>query len=69
MHARKMAAAVQAATSSPHPILVRVETQSGHGGSDQVKKSVAKGIDIWGFLIHELGAKTPGEASNQDASH
>ena len=68
MHARKMAAALQAATSSPYPILVRVETQSGHGGSDQVKKSVAKGTDIWGFLIHELGAKTPEEASNQDTS-
>jgi prolyl oligopeptidase len=69
MHARKMAAALQAATSSPNPILVRVETQSGHGGSDQVKKSIAMGSDIWGFLIHELGAKTPEEVSNQDASH
>jgi prolyl oligopeptidase len=69
MHARKMAAAIQAATSSPHPILLRVETQSGHGGGDQLKKWVAYGTDIWGFLIHELGAKTPGEAQNKDATH
>jgi prolyl oligopeptidase len=59
MHARKMAAALQAATSSPNPILVRVETQSGHGGGDQVKKTIDYATDVWGFLIHELGAKTP----------
>ena len=68
MHARKMAAALQAATNSPNPILVRVETQSGHGGSDQVKKTIDYAADIWGFLIHELGAQTPGDALNQDAS-
>jgi prolyl oligopeptidase len=59
MHARKMAAALQAATGSPNPILVRVETQSGHGGGDQVKKTIDYATDIWGFLIHELGGKTP----------
>ncbi len=63
MHARKMAAALQAATGSPNPIIVRVESQSGHGGGDQVKKTIEMGTDIWGFLIHELGAKPPGEAS------
>jgi prolyl oligopeptidase len=69
MHAFKMAAAMQAATSSPNPILLRIETQSGHGGGDQVSKTIEYGTDIWGFLIHELGAKPPGEASNGVASH
>jgi prolyl oligopeptidase len=69
MHARKMAAALQAATSSSQPILLRVETQSGHGGGDQLKKWVAYGTDVWGFLIHELGAKVPEEAQDQGASH
>ncbi|HUB66502.1 MAG TPA: prolyl oligopeptidase family serine peptidase [Candidatus Methylacidiphilales bacterium] len=59
MHARKFAAALQAATSSKNPILLRKETDSGHGGSDQIKKTIEYGTDIWGFLIHELGAKTP----------
>jgi prolyl oligopeptidase len=31
MHARKMAAAMQAATTSHRPILLRVETKAGHG--------------------------------------
>jgi prolyl oligopeptidase len=60
MHARKRVAALQAATSSPHPVLLRIETQGGHGGSDQVKKSIELGADLWSFLIHEMGARTPG---------
>jgi prolyl oligopeptidase len=55
MHARKMTAALQAATGSPNPILLRIEDQSGHGGSDQVKKTIAYATDVWGFLIDELG--------------
>ena len=69
MHAFKMTAELQAATSSPHPILLRLETQSGHGGGDQVSKTIEYGTDIWGFLIHELGAKPPEESINQDASN
>jgi prolyl oligopeptidase len=60
MHARKMAAELQADTGSDNPILLRVETQSGHGGGDQVQKTQALATDIWGFLIYELGGKTPG---------
>jgi prolyl oligopeptidase len=63
MHARKMAAAMQAATSSPNPILLRLETSSGHGGGDQVQKTIVYATDLWGFLIHELGAKTPSDRS------
>ena len=55
MHARKMTAALQAASISGQPILLRVENQSGHGGGDQVKKTVVYATDIWGFLINELG--------------
>jgi prolyl oligopeptidase len=69
MHAFKMTAALQAATNSPNPILLRLETQSGHGGGDQVSKTIEMGTDIWGFLIHELGAQPPGESVNHDASN
>lgn len=69
MHARKMAAELQAATGSTNPILLRVESQSGHGGGDQVKKTIGMGTDIWGFLIHELGAQVPGSVVNQDTSN
>jgi prolyl oligopeptidase len=60
MHARKMAAELQADTGGDHPILLRVETQSGHGGGDQVQKTQLLATDLWGFLIYELGGRTPG---------
>ena len=55
MHARKMAAEMQAVTGSPHPILLRVESESGHGGSDEVQKTISYGTDVWGFVMHEIG--------------
>jgi prolyl oligopeptidase len=57
MHARKMAAELQADTGSSSPILLRVEDHSGHGGGGEVKKTIVYATDIWGFLIDELGAK------------
>ncbi len=59
MHARKMTAELQADTSSPNPILLRIEPQSGHGGGDQVKKTIEYAADIWGFLFHELSVPVP----------
>ncbi len=55
MHARKFVAAVQAATSSPHPVLLRVEANAGHGGGDMIKKSVEENVDVFSFLMGELG--------------
>ena len=69
MHAFKMTAELQAATSSTNPILLRVEKQSGHGGGDQVSKTVQMGADIWSFLIHELGAIPPERAIKQDVTY
>ncbi len=50
MHARKFAAAVQAA-SSGGPVLLRVERNSGHGGADQIKAEVQKSADRVAFAL------------------
>jgi prolyl oligopeptidase len=55
MHARKFAAAVRWATAGPGPVLLRVETQAGHGGGDQIKKSIELAADELAFLLHALG--------------
>jgi prolyl oligopeptidase len=55
MHARKMVAALQAANSSEHPILMRIEKHAGHGGADLVKQAVEMSADGYAFLMHELG--------------
>jgi len=48
MHARKFAAAMQAATSGG-PVLLRVEQHSGHRGADLIKASVEKVADELAF--------------------
>jgi len=57
MHARKFVAAVQAASGSTNPVLLRVETNAGHGGGDMVKKRVESAVDEFAFLFHQLGMR------------
>lgn len=54
LHARKMAAAMQHATSSDRPILLRVETKAGHGAGKPVAKLVDELTDVYGFLMSQL---------------
>lgn len=54
LHARKFVAAVRHASSSGHPVLLRVEENAGHGGGDKVDKRVQQQADIFAFLMREL---------------
>jgi prolyl oligopeptidase len=56
MHARKMAARLQAAQAdASHPVLLRVESRAGHGAGKPVAKLVDELADEMAFLFHELG--------------
>ena len=48
------AATLQALASKENPILIRIETKSGHGASSLTKSLEATG-DIYAFLMHNLG--------------
>ena len=50
MHARKFAAALQAATTGG-PVLLRIERNAGHGGADMVKASVETRADEYAFVL------------------
>jgi len=63
MHARKMAALLQANNTGPHPILLRIEQHAGHGGADMVKQAVEQSADSYAFLMKELGLTPPGAAA------
>ena len=58
LHARKMAAALQAA-STGGPVLLRVEENAGHGGADLVRSAVAEAVDYYAFLFDQLGLPRP----------
>ncbi|HEX5506250.1 MAG TPA: prolyl oligopeptidase family serine peptidase [Thermomicrobiales bacterium] len=58
LHARKMAALVQASTTAnpdERPVLLRVETKAGHGAGKPQGKLLDEQVDIWGFLAWQLG--------------
>ncbi|HEY1348032.1 MAG TPA: prolyl oligopeptidase family serine peptidase [Ktedonobacteraceae bacterium] len=54
-HAMKFAATVQAATSGEAPILLRIETQAGHGFGKPLSKVVQERGDVYAFLFRQFG--------------
>jgi prolyl oligopeptidase len=55
LHARKMTARLQAASSSEHPILLRLEGKAGHGAGKPVSKVLEELVDTWSFVVTEVG--------------
>jgi prolyl oligopeptidase len=55
LHARKMAARLQAATSSDRPTLLRLEEKAGHGQGKPRGKLLDEETDVWTFLFTQLG--------------
>lgn len=54
-HARKFVAAMQWATPQTHLALLRVESQSGHGGADSVRARIDHAVDTLSFLRATVG--------------
>jgi prolyl oligopeptidase len=59
MHAKKMAARMQAAAANgpDKPILLRIESKAGHGAGKPVSKLVEESTDVWSYLFWQLGVK------------
>ena len=57
MHARKMAARLQAATASDLPVLVRVDEDAGHGLGKPRSKQLDAASDFWTFVFWQLGVE------------
>lgn len=54
LHARKLAAVIQANQTAELPVLLRIERNSGHGGADMVKQQVERVADQFAFLLAML---------------
>ena len=57
LHARKMAARLQAATASDRPILLLYDTKSGHSQGGSLTKQIEEETNMVSFLFLELGVK------------
>ena len=53
-HSFKYAAALQAAQAGSNPILIRIDTKSGHGASSTTK-AIEQTADLYAFVFENLG--------------
>ncbi len=58
-HSFKFAAAMQAAQGGTAPILLRVETNAGHGGGKPTSKTIDEEADAYAFLTQALHMQLP----------
>lgn len=54
-HSFKFASALQEAHAGPNPVLIRVETQAGHGAGKPTSKLIDEAADVWSFTMFNLG--------------
>jgi prolyl oligopeptidase len=55
MHARKMTALLQSATSAEKPVILLYDTKSGHSGGRPLSKDIEDTTDEMIFLFWQLG--------------
>ena len=53
-HSFKYAATLQKAANPDNPVLIRIDTKSGHGASN-VAKQIEATADIYAFIMYNLG--------------
>jgi prolyl oligopeptidase len=56
-HTFKFMAELQSKHSGPNPVLVRIETQAGHGAGKPTSKLIEENTDIYSFIMYHLGMK------------
>jgi len=57
-HSFKFAAELHEKDSGVNPILIRIETNAGHGSGTPITKTIDQYADIFGFTLHNMGYKT-----------
>jgi prolyl oligopeptidase len=56
-HSFKFAAQLQAKQAGDNPVLIRIETNAGHGAGTPVSKSIEQYADIFSFTLYNMGVK------------
>lgn len=58
MHSFKFAASLQAAQTGPAPVLLFLESASGHGGGRTTSQAIEQSASVYAFLIRNLGMRS-----------
>ena len=65
-HSFKFAAELQDKQEGTNPVLIRVETNAGHGAGTPVSKTIEQYADIFGFTLYNMGFKVlPQQVQNK----
>ncbi|HZK62465.1 MAG TPA: prolyl oligopeptidase family serine peptidase [Anaerovoracaceae bacterium] len=56
-HSFKFAAQLQAKQTGKNPVLIRIETNAGHGAGTPVSKAIEQYADIFSFTFYNMGVK------------
>lgn len=62
-HSFKFAAALQNKQQGVNPVLIRIETEAGHGAGTPVSKTIDQYADIFSFTLFNMGITDLNEAS------
>jgi len=65
-HSFKFAAELQAKQSGTNPVLIRIETDAGHGAGTPVSKTIEQYADIFGFTLYNMGYEVLPEKVNTE---
>jgi prolyl oligopeptidase len=57
-HSFKFAAELQDKQSGENPVLIRIETNAGHGAGKPVSKTIEEAADLQAFALYNMGFKT-----------
>ncbi|MGB1451932.1 MAG: prolyl oligopeptidase family serine peptidase, partial [Marinirhabdus sp.] len=54
-HSFKFAAELQEKQAGKNPVLIRIETDAGHGAGTPVSKTIAQTADVFAFTLYNMG--------------
>jgi prolyl oligopeptidase len=54
-HSFKFASRLQEYNSGSNPVLIRIETNAGHGAGKPTSKQIEEAADVWSFVMQNLG--------------
>lgn len=57
-HSFKFAARLQEAQKGKNPVLIRIETDAGHGAGKPISKTIDEQADKWAFVFYEMGYRS-----------